>query len=133
MKRDWFNINAYAFLMALPIIIVTLYCSYYLKYDAQLCNNITFVSLALAQLWYVLNLSSRKISFINNEITGNKFNWAALLLCIIIMAGFYFISPLNKIIGVQMLSINTWLIIAATSIAPIVLIQLFKRLFKVID
>jgi len=133
MKRDWFNINIYALLMALPIIMVTLYCSYYLKYDAQLCNNITFISLALAQLWHVLNLSSRKISFINNEITVNKFIWAALLLCIVIMAGFYFISPLNKTIGVQMLSINTWLIIAATSIAPIVLIQLFKRLFKVID
>jgi hypothetical protein len=49
------------------------------------------------------------------------------------MAVFYFISPLNKTIGVQMLSINTWLIIAATSIAPVVLIQLFKRVIKVVD
>ncbi len=133
IKRDWFTINAYALLIALPIMLVTWYCSYYLKYNAQLSNNITFFSLALSQLWHVLNLSSRKISFINNEITRNKFIWAALLLCIAIMAVFYFVSPLNKIIGLQMLSINTWLIIVATSIAPVFLIQLFKRVFKIID
>lgn len=133
IKKDWFTINAYAVLIALPIMVVTWYCSYYLGYDAQLSNNITFFSLALSQLWHVLNLSSRKISFLNNEITRNKFIWGALLLCIAIIAVFYFISPLNKYIGLQMLSINTWLIIVATSIAPVFLIQLFKRVFKIID
>jgi len=133
MKRDWFAINIYAVLLALPIIVVTWYCSYYLKYDAKLCNNITFFSLALSQLWHVLNLPSRKIPFIHNEITRNKFIWGALLLCIAIMAVFYFVSPLNKTIGLQMLNTNTWLIIVATSIVPIILIQLFKRLFKIID
>jgi Ca2+-transporting ATPase len=99
ITRDWFTINAYAVLIALPIMVVTWYCSYYLGFDAKLSNNISFISLALAQLWHVLNLSSRKISFLNNEITRNKFIWAALLLCIAIMAVFYFVSPLNKYIG----------------------------------
>jgi Ca2+-transporting ATPase len=133
IKRDWFTINAYAVLMALPIMVVTWYCSYYLGYDSQLSNNITFFSLALSQLWHVLNLSSRKISFLNNEITRNKFIWGALLLCIAIMAVFYFVRPLNTYIGLQILSTNTWLIIVATSIAPVFLIQLFKRVFKIID
>lgn len=132
-KRDWFTINAYAVLLSFPILLVTWYCSHYLQYDATLCNNITFFSLALSQLWHVLNLSSRKISFIKNEITHNKFIWAALLLCMAIMAVFYFISPLNKTIGLQTLSLNSWFIIALTSIAPVVFIQLFKRVFKIID
>ena len=133
VKKEWFTIIAYAILMALPIIAVTWYCSYYLKLDAKLCNNLTFLSLALAQLWHVLNLTSNKISFFNNEITKNKFIWFALLLCIVILAIFYVFAPLNKIIGLQLLPLNLWLIIAATSFAPIVLIQLLKRLFKVID
>lgn len=132
-KRDWLAINVYAILLALPILLVTWYCSYHLKYDAKLCNNIAFFSLALSQLWHVLNLSSRKISFFNNEITRNKFIWAALLLCLVIMAGFYFVSPLNKYLGFQRLTTNTWLIIAFTSITPVFLLQLFKRVFKVID
>ena len=112
---------------------VTWYCSYYLQYDAKICNNITFFSLALSQLWHVLNLSSNKISFVDNEITRNKFIWAALLLCITIMAIFYFVSPLNKTIGLQMLDSKVWMIIVATSFVPVVLVQLFKRLFKIID
>ena len=133
VKKEWFTIIAYAILMALPIIAVTWYCSYYLKLDAKLCNNLTFLSLALAQLWHVLNLTSNKISFFNNEITKNKFIWFALLLCIVILAIFYVFAPLNKIIGLQLLPLNLWLIIVATSFAPIVLIQLLKRLFKIID
>jgi Ca2+-transporting ATPase len=133
IKKDWFTINIYAVLLALPIMLVTWYCSYYLKCDAKLCNNITFFSLALSQLWHVLNLSSRKISFYNNEITRNKFIWAALLLCIIIMAVFCFVSPLNTVIGLQMLSGSAWLIIAGISFTPVFLIQLFKRVFKIIN
>ncbi len=133
LKRDWFTINAYAVLLALPIMLVTWYCSQYLKYDAQTCNNITFFSLALSQLWHVLNLSSRKISFVNNEVTRNTFVWGALLLCLAIMAVFYFVHPLNTYIGVKMLSGNIWLIITATSFAPVILIQVFKRVFKVVD
>ncbi|MEO8771130.1 MAG: cation-transporting P-type ATPase [Ferruginibacter sp.] len=133
IKRDWFTIFVYAVLLALPIMLVTWYCSYYLKYDAQVCNNISFFCLALSQLWHVLNLSSRKISFINNEITRNKFIWAALLLCIAIMVLFYYVSPLNKYTGFKILSIHVWVIIALTSIAPVFLIQLFKRFFKMID
>ena len=133
VKKEWFTIIVYAILLALPIILVTWYCSYYLKIDAKICNNITFFSLALAQLWHVLNLTSNKVSFINNEITKNKFIWFALLLCIVILAIFYIFSPLNKIIGLHLLPLNLWLIIVATSFAPVLFIQLLKRLFKVID
>lgn len=133
IKRDWLTISVYAALIAAPIILVTWYCSSYLNYDAKVCNNITFFSLALAQLWHVLNLSSSKISFLTNEITRNVYVWGALLLCIIIIAVFYFVSPLKIAIGLQTLTVSTWLIIAVTSIAPVFLIQLFKRLFKIID
>ena len=133
VRKDWLNINVYAFLLALPIMLVTWYCSYHLKYTASLCNNIAFFSLALSQLWHVLNLSSRRISFVNNEVTRNKFIWGALLICLAIMAVFYFVHPLNKTIGLETLSANTWLIILLTSIVPVFLIQLFKRVFKIID
>jgi len=132
-KKDWFNIVVYANLLAIPIFAVTWYCSYYLKYDAKVCNNITFFSLAFSQLWHVFNLPSRKISFIKNEITQNKFVWLALLLCVLILAIFYFINPLSSIVGVQQLGVQIWLIIIATSLAPVMFIQLLKRLIKIIE
>jgi len=133
VKRDWVNIVVYALILALPIMSVTWYSSYYLKYDSEICNNITFFSLALSQLWHVFNLSSRKISFLKNEITLNKFVWAALLLCITIILVFYWVNPLKEILALQTLNTTMWLIIIATSIAPVVLIQLLKRGLKIID
>ncbi len=133
VKKDWINVIVYALLLALPIITVSWYCSYYLNYEPSICNNITFFSLALSQLWHVFNLSSRKISFIKNEVTRNTFVWYALLLCMIIMAVFYLVTPLKEILGLQTLDANMWSIIVGTSFAPVLLIQLLKRTIKIID
>jgi len=133
VKKDWINIIVYACLLALPIILVSWYCKNYLDYEAAICNNITFFSLALSQLWHVLNLSSRKISFIKNEITCNAFVWFALLLCIIIMGVFYLIAPLKEILDIQTLNATMWLIIVVTSFVPVLFIQLLKRVLKIID
>ncbi|WP_339686595.1 cation-transporting P-type ATPase [uncultured Nonlabens sp.] len=133
VKKDWISIIVYALLMALPIMIVSWYCSSYLQYEPEVCNNITFFSLALAQLWHVFNLSSNKISFIKNEITCNAFVWYALLLCIIIIAVFYNLAPLNEILGLRMIDPTVWLIIIGTSFSPVLLIQLLKRVVKIID
>ncbi len=132
IKNDWISILVYALLLALPIILVTWYCSYYLNYDAQLCNNITFFILALSQLWHVLNLSSRKVSFIRNEVTTNYFVWIALLLCIVIIAVFYMVIPLREILGLQALSGKVWVIILIVSVTPVVFIQLLKRILKIV-
>jgi len=133
IKKDWINIIVYALLLALPIMLISWYCSYYLDYEPAICNNITFFCLALSQLWHVFNLSSRKIAFIKNEVTRNKFVWYALLLCVIIMAVFYLIPQLRAILGLQILSAEVWLIIVVTSFVPILLIQLLKRGIKIID
>jgi Ca2+-transporting ATPase len=133
VKKDWINIIVYANMLALPIMLVTWYCSRYLKYEPAICNNITFFSLALSQLWHVFNLSSCKISFFRNEVTHNKFIWTALLFCIIILAVFYWVTPLKEILGLHTLNGTMWLIIVATSIAPVVLIQLLKRALKIVD
>jgi len=133
VKRDWINIVVYANLLAIPVVAGTWYCSFYLKLDSKICNNVAFFSLALAQLWHVFNLPSRKISFLKNEVTQNIFIWVAISVCLLIMLVFYWISPLNTIIGLQKLNLNTGLIIIGISIVPIVFIQLFKRVFKIID
>ncbi len=131
-KKDWVTIIVYALLISLPIVLVTGYCNYYLGYDAETCNNITFLALAFAQLWHVFNLSPRKISFLQNEVTRNLYVWGALLFCSVVILLFYQVDSLNKIIGLHALTSKAWLIVGITSLTPIVLIQLFKRGFRII-
>ncbi|MFM9945502.1 MAG: cation-translocating P-type ATPase [Bacteroidia bacterium] len=133
VKRDWYTIIIYAFIMAIPIMAVAWYCNSVLKFETEVCNNITFFSLAFAQLWHVFNLSSQKISFFKNEITQNKFIWMALALCTLIILVFYWLNPLKEILGLGQLTPQIWIIIGITSIAPVLIIQLFKRVFKILD
>ncbi len=132
-KKDWTTIIVYASLIALPIILVTGYCHYYLGYDAETCNNITFLALAFAQLWHVFNLSPKKISFLQNEVTRNIYVWGAIVFCSIIIMIFYWVDPLSKIIGLESLNSKAWLIIGITSLAPIAFVQLFKRAIRILD
>ena len=131
-RKDWINVVAYAILLALPVMFVSWYGNRYMDWKPEVCNNITFLGIALAQLWHVFNLPSRKISFLNNEVTRNRFVWYALLICVVIIGIFYFVAPLKKILALETLNGTVWLIILAASLAPIVLIQALKRLLKVI-
>jgi len=133
VKKDWVNIIVYALLLSLPIMLTSWYCSHYLKYEPAICNNITFFSLALSQLWHVFNLSSRKLSFVKNEVTQNAFVWYALLLCLLIMAVFYVVAPLKELLGLQTLTTTMWLIIAGSSFVSVILIQFLKRAVKLLD
>lgn len=133
VKKDWISIIIYAILMAFPIMGVSWYCRYYLNYELKVCNNITFFSLALTQLWQVFNLPSNTISFIKNEVSSNPFVWYALALCILIMGVFYQLDPLNEILGLVKIDTIVWLLIVGTSLTPVVFIQFLKRVLKVID
>lgn len=126
--RDWQAIITYSIIITLSVFTAFMYCRDYLQWDVLLCNNVIFLSLALAQLWHVFNLPSANVSFFKNEITGNKYMWAALVFCIVIMMSTYFIIPARKVLLVQELDMQHVIVIIIASLLPVFFIQLFKRL-----
>jgi P-type Ca2+ transporter type 2C len=127
VASDWRSVFIYATFITLSIFGGYIYCHNYLRLDEMICNNVVFVSLALAQLWHVFNLSSADVSFFKNEITGNKYIWWGLLGCIVIMIATYFITPVREVLSVKELNAQALLIILITSLLPVLFIQLLKR------
>jgi P-type Ca2+ transporter type 2C len=127
-KQHWKAIIIYSALMALCVFGAFIYSRDYIGLDIQQCNNIVFISLALAQLWHVFNLPAAETSFFKNEITQNKYIWLALIACLILMAGSYFILPVRNVLSVKELNAQLLMTIFIASILPVALIQLFKRL-----
>ena len=132
VARDWQTIITYSVLITLSIFSVFIYCRDYLQLDSASCNNVVFISLALAQLWHVFNLPSAEVSFFKNEVTGNKYIWWAIIACLAIMVSSYFIVPVRKVLSINEMDGQMLLIILVASILPVLFIQLFKRL-KMID
>ena len=132
VTSDWQSIITYSVLITLSIFSVFIYCHDYLQLDTTYCNNIVFISLALAQLWHVFNLPSAEVSFFKNEVTKSKYIWWAVIACLAIMIITYFIVPVRNVLSVKELDGQMLVIILVGSVLPLLFIQIFKRL-KMID
>jgi Ca2+-transporting ATPase len=95
-------------------------------------NNILFWSLALAQLWHSFNLSFGA-SFLKNEVIQNRYMWLAIFICLAVMSAAYFIIPVRNVLMLIPLSLSHLLIILITSMAPLILIQLLKKIKLIIS
>jgi len=93
--------------------------------------TVSFMTLALAQLWHVFNMRDTGSGVFGNEITRNPFIWGALVLCIGLIAAAVFMPGLSDVLGLEPLNGGAWVVILAFSAIPLVFGQLVKaaRLF----
>lgn len=129
-NRNWLDITLYAFLMTLAVIIAVFYVEYIRPNDNHILNNVAFITLAFAQLFNVFNMSSARSHIFLNDITKNKFVWIALLICTALMALVYSLPAMRLVLGLVVLSVEVWVLAILASLLPLVLIQVYKRIWK---
>jgi P-type Ca2+ transporter type 2C len=131
--KDWILVIVYAASITAAVLGTSWWTNVNLHWDPKVCNNIAFLSLAFAQLWHVFNLPSSKLSFWNNEVTRNAFVWWALLLCTFLLLLFYAFEPTRAIVGLQILPLKVWLVILGSSLVPVVIVFVLKRILKLFE
>jgi P-type Ca2+ transporter type 2C len=95
--------------------------------------TVSFLTLALAQLWHVLNMRDPRSPMIVNEVTCNPFVWAALALSLVIILG-VLIQPLAaKVLGLTMPGRSAWGLILAMSFLPLVTGQIGLIATRLLD
>ena len=125
-RENWFSIAAYSVGITLSVLAVFLYALLYRGFSGEICNNIAFFTLALAQLLHPLNLIEIKDNFFKNEIVTNPHLWSAVIFCMAILLGAYHIGPVTQILNLVSLSMEHLYMIVAGSILPLILIRLAK-------
>ncbi len=88
--------------------------------------TISFLTLALAQLWHVFNMRSPESSLLANDIVGNRWVWAALVSCLALLAAAVYVPPLAAVLRLVSPDLRGWGVILACSSAPLLLGQLQK-------
>ncbi|MDI3338097.1 cation-transporting P-type ATPase [Defluviimonas aestuarii] len=71
----------------------------WLGLDAPRAVTVAFVTLALAQLWNVFNLRSAQSGIWVNEVTRNRYVWAALVVCAMFIALALWVPGLSLLLG----------------------------------
>lgn len=129
-SKDWVTIYIYAFSMTLAVTAAIFYSTKTISADPKITNNVAFITLALAQLFHVFNMSSKHSNLFVNEITRNKFIWIALIICTVLMVLVYAVPQVRLVLGLEVLPAKVWIVSLVASLIPLVLVQGYKIIWK---
>ncbi len=80
---------------------------------------VAFLTLALAQLWHVLNMRPAGSARLDNAITRNPYIWAALALCLGLLGLAVYYRPLAAVLYLAPPTAQQWGLIVAASVLPL--------------
>lgn len=129
-KQQWFMIGAYGTILTVYITGSYFFAFGYWDLSAAKCNNVAFFSLAFAQLLHTFNMREADESIWDNQITRNKYVWGAIAFCATVIFIAYLIPQISAILAFQALEPRIWILIAITSLLPILTIQALKAISK---
>ena len=86
--------------------------------------TVSFLTLALAQLWHVFNMRDPQSPLFVNEVTRNPFVWGALVLSLAIILGVLMVPVTAEVLGLAMPGPQAWGLILGMSLVPLVAGQL---------
>ncbi|MCC8426501.1 cation-transporting P-type ATPase [Mucilaginibacter sp. UR6-11] len=129
-NKKWLTIALYAAVITSAVIIAVFYTKEVFHSDDHTCNNVAFITLTFAQLFYVFNMSSHGSVFFNNEITRNKWVWIAILICSGLMLLVFAAPGLRLVLGLSILPFKLWITAITISLLPLVIFQVYKVIQK---
>jgi Ca2+-transporting ATPase len=129
-NRKWVDIVLYALMITITVVAAVVYCQKNISTDDKVLNNVAFITLAFAQLFHVFNMSSPHAKLFLNDITKNLFVWLAVLLCAGLMVLVYVVPHINEVLDLADLTFDVWALCIVASLLPLLLGQVYKRVFE---
>ncbi|MEZ5558091.1 MAG: cation-transporting P-type ATPase [Pseudomonadales bacterium] len=101
-RRHWLQIAAGALVIAAATLSAFALCLTVLRMPPAQAVTVSFLTLALAQVWHVFNVRARGSSLVSNEITRDPFVWGAVVLCGVLIALPVYTPVLGTILGLAL-------------------------------
>lgn len=122
-RSHWLGIGAYGVLIAASVLGALAAALFYLNLSESEAVTISFLTLAMAQLWHVFNMRARGTSLVRNAIVRNPFVWGALLLCTFLILSAVYMPGLNIVLATTDPGVSGWLLALGMSFVPLVVGQ----------
>jgi len=127
-KRNWASIIIYAAVLTISVLSVFFYSLFYKGYSDEICNSISFLTLAFAQLLHPLSLIGAKENLIKNDIVRNPHIWAAVVFCVAITLTVFYIPYTKEVLNLHFLGFEAWVSVVIGSVAPVFIIRVLKMI-----
>ncbi|MBA3004203.1 MAG: cation-transporting P-type ATPase [Desulfurivibrio sp.] len=119
-RSHWFLVLTYGLLIALSVLGALVVALNWLAMDTTQAVTVSFLTLAFAQIWHVVNMRDHNAPFFNNVITRNPFIWGAAALCTAMLVATIYLPGLSDILKVSDPGIRGWGLVLMMSVVPVI-------------
>lgn len=128
--KHWSAVFGYGLLIAFPVLVAFTLSLSRLKMDSTQAVTVSFLTLAFARLWHIFNMRGRGTALLENEIVQNRFVWAAIGLCSIILLGVVYLPGISSVLRLTSPGAEAWVLVIIMSLVPFAIGQILKRILK---
>ncbi len=129
-NRHWLGILGYGLVITVTVLGALVVGLELLGLNREEAITLSFLTLALTQLWHVFNMRSASSSVFDNTIIRNRWVWGALGLCILLLLIAVYLPPIAHVLQIHPPTSEGWGLVIALSLIPLVTGQLVKILSK---
>lgn len=123
--RHWLVIAVLGGAITLATLVAFWLALHWLLLDVGRAVTVSFLTLALAQLWNVFNVRVSGGRFFINEVTGNPWVWVAIGLCLGLIAAALWLPGLSGVLKLPDPGYGGLLLALGASFTPLLIGQLF--------
>jgi Ca2+-transporting ATPase len=125
-KRGWYSVFGYGVLITFSVLLAFGLAFRMLGMGQQQAVTVSFLTLALAQLWHVFNMRTKGTKLFKNEVVENPYIWAALGLCILLLLAAVYVPILSEVLKLTNPGLNGWILIVVASLITCLIGQICK-------
>jgi Ca2+-transporting ATPase len=119
-RNHWIQIGLYGIAFTVAVLGALFIARWHWQLPADEAVTISFLTLALAQLWHVFNMRASGSSFFRNAITRNRYVWGALILCVGLLLTAVYVPLFAEPLSVVPPALSHWGLILLASVVPLV-------------
>ena len=129
-RQHWLTIAGYGLIMTVAVLGAFALAFIWLEMGERQAVSVSFLTLAIAQLWHVFNMRDRGSRFLRNDVTRNRFVWGALVLCAGLLLAAVYLPSLSTVLKVVDPGMRGWMLVIGMSLIPWMIGQLLKSISK---
>ncbi len=123
MRRHWVSIAGWSVGLAASVLGAFVLALHVFELEAAEAVTVSFIGLALGQLFHVFNLRQPGSSLFLNSITRNRWVWGALAVCTVLILAAVYYGRLAGVLGTVVPGDTGWMLILGSATLPLVVGQ----------
>jgi P-type Ca2+ transporter type 2C len=117
-RRQWLAVSGWSAVISVCVLGALMVAVHLLQFPVAQAVTISFLTLAFAKLWFVLNLREPDSGILRNDVVGNPWMWAALSVCTLLLIAAVYALGLSSVLETERPGFSGWTTILALSALP---------------